>query len=457
MSIAAIKHVKLAPLNLRIRTPLLFMAIRYRFVLSLAIWEFTVEMQVMANAKPTYDDAAERVISAAQAELLGKGFDAASIDAIAARAGVSKTTIYSRFPSKSALFADALRLTMQEAGASMVPDVRDKDMHQALRALGNWVERSARAPANLALYRANIVGAAHFPELSEELHGLRSQSTDLIAFVEGLPGRAAVPDISARQLASWLGVIAMGGLHHLLDLPDDPALHRARTDAAIHLFANGWRTPVERSPAPPPVAPPSAEIPGQAGRTSPERWTELLHCTARSLLADGVRGTSVDGVSAASGLSKMTIYRRFGGKDELIAAALTSLAEGLAPRLTQQLSDGDLIGQLTAVSREYLQLFARPDHIALLRLMVGEAPKRPELVAQLWRLLTAPSHAYLTDILRARAETGELHITDPLTAAEQFLLLSAGGNRLLTGARNWNEGQANIYADQLVAFCLRKG
>ena len=411
----------------------------------------------MANPTPTYDDAAERVIAAAQAELLEKGFDAASIDAIAARAGVSKTTIYSRFPAKSALFADALRLTMQEAGGAMVPDVRDKDLHEALRALGTWVERSARAPANLALYRANIVGAAHFPEMSEELHGLRTQSTDLMAFVERLPGRATLPDISARQLASWLGVIAMGGLHHLLNLPDDRALHYARTDAAIHLFANGWRTPVEPSPAPVQVPPLSADIPGEAGRTSPERWTELLCCTAHSLLSEGVRGTSVDSVGAASGLSKMTIYRRFGGKDELIAAALTSLAEGLAPRLGQQSFEGDLIEQLTAISREYLQLFARTDHIALLRLMVGEAPKRPELVAQLWRLLTAPSHGYLADILRARAEAGEVHLTDPATAAEQFLLLSAGGNRLLTGARNWSEAQAHMYADQLVAFCLRKG
>lgn len=48
-------------------------------------------------------------------ELLGEvGFDAMSIDAIAARAGVGKTTIYRRYNSKAELVADAIESIREE-------------------------------------------------------------------------------------------------------------------------------------------------------------------------------------------------------------------------------------------------------------------------------------------------------------------------------------------------------
>jgi len=53
-------------------------------------------------------------------ELLGEvGFDTMSIDAIAARAGVGKTTIYRRYASKAELVADAIESIREEI---MIPD-----------------------------------------------------------------------------------------------------------------------------------------------------------------------------------------------------------------------------------------------------------------------------------------------------------------------------------------------
>ncbi len=49
------------------------------------------------------------VIAAAIEEFLAAGFDATSMDRIAARASVSKRTVYNHFPSKEALFAAILR------------------------------------------------------------------------------------------------------------------------------------------------------------------------------------------------------------------------------------------------------------------------------------------------------------------------------------------------------------
>jgi AcrR family transcriptional regulator len=51
--------------------------------------------------------------------LAGVGFDAMSIDAIAARAGVGKTTIYRRYASKAELVADAIESVREEI---VIPD-----------------------------------------------------------------------------------------------------------------------------------------------------------------------------------------------------------------------------------------------------------------------------------------------------------------------------------------------
>lgn len=45
------------------------------------------------------------IIDAAIEEFLAAGYDATSMDRIAARANVSKRTVYNHFPSKEALFA----------------------------------------------------------------------------------------------------------------------------------------------------------------------------------------------------------------------------------------------------------------------------------------------------------------------------------------------------------------
>ena len=47
-------------------------------------------------------------MQAAIDEFRGNGFEATSMDRIAATAGVSKRTVYNHFPSKEALFAEIL-------------------------------------------------------------------------------------------------------------------------------------------------------------------------------------------------------------------------------------------------------------------------------------------------------------------------------------------------------------
>ncbi|MDQ1713050.1 MAG: hypothetical protein QOE45_2500 [Frankiaceae bacterium] len=61
-----------------------------------------------ARGRPRDPHADEAIIDATIALLTEEGFDRVSMDAVAARAGVGKATIYRRWPSKEALVIDAV-------------------------------------------------------------------------------------------------------------------------------------------------------------------------------------------------------------------------------------------------------------------------------------------------------------------------------------------------------------
>jgi AcrR family transcriptional regulator len=59
----------------------------------------------------------------------------------------------------------------------------------------------------------------------------------------------------------------------------------------------------------------------------PLRPRERIISTARDLFRKhGIRGIGVDAIAEAAGTNKMTLYRHFGSKDDLVAACLRDLA-----------------------------------------------------------------------------------------------------------------------------------
>ncbi len=53
----------------------------------------------------------------------------------------------------------------------------------------------------------------------------------------------------------------------------------------------------------------------------------ILQAARELLYRDGINAVSVDAIAAAAGTNKMTLYRHFSSKDELVAAYLSQLAE----------------------------------------------------------------------------------------------------------------------------------
>src|SRR5437660_7873953 len=67
----------------------------------------------------------------------------------------------------------------------------------------------------------------------------------------------------------------------------------------------------------------------QARQTQQGKRTEaaILKATSELIVEVGVRGLTVEGVAARSGVAKTTIYRRWRSKDELALAVILDMVE----------------------------------------------------------------------------------------------------------------------------------
>src|SRR5919198_5253591 len=94
------------------------LALRYCVVKLMAI---VPESPAPVRGRPRDPQRRQAILAAAMALIAEVGYDRATVDAIAARAGVSKPTIYRRWPGgKPEIVADAIR--SKHADADALPD-----------------------------------------------------------------------------------------------------------------------------------------------------------------------------------------------------------------------------------------------------------------------------------------------------------------------------------------------
>lgn len=183
------------------------------------------------------------IIEAARKTFLARGFDGASMDAIALAAGVSKRTVYNRFRSKEELFAAAILETCRRIlpvdvasiEASLPPEKFIREM--ARRFLHGVLEPEALALRRIATFeapRAPALGKAYLT------HGPRWIADACKPMLERLAARGALK-IDDPDRAIWqLGALLTEPLVIDVMLGDPPkdleAAIEAQIDSAVSAF-----------------------------------------------------------------------------------------------------------------------------------------------------------------------------------------------------------------------------
>ncbi|SCX32431.1 transcriptional regulator, TetR family [Mycolicibacterium fluoranthenivorans] len=109
----------------------------------------------------------QQLREAAVATFLDKGYDGTSMEAIAEAAGVTKRTLYSRYPDKRAVFLDAIPWAFTRAVENdTVSRIKGNDLRAALLAIGRGALKRALDPDIVRLHLIARVEAHRFPEFS---------------------------------------------------------------------------------------------------------------------------------------------------------------------------------------------------------------------------------------------------------------------------------------------------
>ncbi|MCK9900680.1 aldo/keto reductase [Frankia sp. Cpl3] len=220
--------------------------------------------------RPTSAEAArltEKLRRAAVDTFLEHGYDGATMEAVARAAGVTKSTLYSRYPDKRTLFiaVSSWALTRQERDTRVLEPLPD-DLTAALTLIARAILARSVDPDIVRLSRMAIAESPRFPEFAASSQATtwspRIQVIIDLLHAHERAGDVTVPDVAlaAEQFFAMVGAmpawLAAYGIYRAPEVEDERLQH------AVRLFLNGILT---RGTTPPAAAnhPPAAE-PGTA-------------------------------------------------------------------------------------------------------------------------------------------------------------------------------------------------
>lgn len=149
----------------------------------------------------------------------------------------------------------------------------------------------------------------------------------------------------------------------------------------------------------------------------PETDERILDATYQLMAQHGYVRMSMDAIAAEAGVTKPTIYRRYGTKIELAMAALVYKCDPSRPPVT-----GDTRTDLIAELEHFCLAISRPYGMSLLGTVLAEEHETPELLAAFREYLVAPRRRALSAILDAGLARGEFHPDADLAIAANLLI-----------------------------------
>ena len=162
---------------------------------------------------------------------------------------------------------------------------------------------------------------------------------------------------------------------------------------------------------------------GLSARRAAKR-AQIADAARELFLAQGFAATSMDAVTAAAGVSKQTLYAYFPTKADLLADVISDALEDLAggrpgqPRIE---SVSDLRITLLSFATNLLRAILAPEFVALMRLILGEAFRIPELWLGVRQALPLRMLADTAELVRGAIENGIIKPVSPELAARMLI------------------------------------
>ena len=186
----------------------------------------------------------EDILAVAEQLFLQQGFLQTSMDAIAARSGSSKRTLYARFPSKANLFEAVLRRHSRQRLTAYDRFLDSSEpAAEILHAVATELLADALDPVAIAYHRLFVSEAQRFPEIAAfgEERFIRPTVEVIATIIAGCATRGEISDEDPVFLAEQFLEIVAGRAIRRAACNIASVVPDSRAERSVALFLKGCR------------------------------------------------------------------------------------------------------------------------------------------------------------------------------------------------------------------------
>jgi len=182
-----------------------------------------------------------------------------------------------------------------------------------------------------------------------------------------------------------------------------------------------------------------------------KKQQDILQAATDIFLNEGFLGASMDKIAMRAGVTKQTVYRYFESKEVLFQAVLEAQRGDIDSQFQQELDREAPMEALTMFSIGFLEMHMSESHLAVIRLLVAEGPRAPELTRAFFAVGPKKTKERLMEFFTTRFK-----VADPEYTVKMLLstLLSLRMN-VLVGLRPIPTKEELVHhAKRSIAVCI---
>lgn len=148
-----------------------------------------------------------------------------------------------------------------------------------------------------------------------------------------------------------------------------------------------------------------------------EREQIVLDAMERVIAAEGLGGASMAAIARKAGMSKRTLYKLWDSRDAMFEALVRRLRASVVRPLRPEEREFSLAERLRRLLRSEARYAASEARTAVLRAIITEAPRQPDLARAFVREGPRSARRIVQDELDRAVARGEIEVEDTAVAA----------------------------------------
>lgn len=172
----------------------------------------------------------------------------------------------------------------------------------------------------------------------------------------------------------------------------------------------------------------------RAGRPTADelerRKLKVMEVATDMFVNRGYAGTTLLDIAKQAGVATRTLYQHFGDKEAIFREVIFARDNATIDKPTVEAED-DLVSALTKAARYSLEVSLRTRSIELMRLMIAESARFPELMSKVTNTIFTRFKGNVAAVFRQLCERGFIPEGDHDQSAELFVDLMLGNSTVM--------------------------